>query len=186
MADADEDVRLLAAAQAVVELGDDARAQPRAELAERAGPLGDRDGEDRLARLAELGALGDEAQAVEVHVRAAEDRRHAARSPRDCAATQVFSPATASAPAGSMMLRVSSKTSLIAAQISSLVTRTTSSTACCASAKVCSPTSRTATPSAKMPDVVEAHAMAGRQRLVHRVGLERLDADDLHVRHAAP
>ena len=66
-------------------------------------------------------------------------------------ATHVFSPATASAPAGSMMLRVSSKTSLMAAQISSLVTRTTSSTVCCAMANVCSPTSRTATPSAKMP-----------------------------------
>ena len=67
------------------------------------------------------------------------------------APAHVFNPATASAPAGSMMLRVSSNTSLIAAQISSLVTRTTSSTACRASAKVWTPTSRTATPSAKMP-----------------------------------
>ena len=50
-----------------------------------------------------------------------------------------------------MMLRVSSKTSLMAAQISSFVTRTISSTVCCAIAKVWRPTSRTATPSAKMP-----------------------------------
>ena len=34
--------------------------------------------------------------------------------------------------------------------------------------------------------VVEVHATAGGQRAVHRVGLERLDADDLHLRHAAP
>ena len=32
-----------------------------------------------------------------------------------------------------------------------------------------------------MPDVIEMHAPAGRERLVHRVGLERLDADHLHV-----
>ena len=32
------------------------------------------------------------------------------------------------------------------------------------------------------PDVIQMHAPARRQRLVHRVGLERLDADDLHVR----
>ena len=30
-------------------------------------------------------------------------------------------------------------------------------------------------------DVLELHAPAERQRAVHRVGLERLDADDLHV-----
>ena len=65
--------------------------------------------------------------------------------------THVFMPATASAPAGSMIVRVSSKMSLIAAQISSLVTRTTSSTVCRTIANVRSPTSRTATPSAKMP-----------------------------------
>ena len=45
-----------------------------AELAERARPLGDRDAEQRLARFADLGALGDEAQAIEVHVRAAQHR----------------------------------------------------------------------------------------------------------------
>ena len=59
-----------------------------------------------------------------------------------------------------MMLRVSSKTSLMAAQISSLLTRTTSSTVCRASSKVICPTSRTATPSAKMPTVVERHPVA--------------------------
>ncbi len=65
--------------------------------------------------------------------------------------TQAARPATASAPAGSMIERVSSNTSLMAAQISSFDTSTISSTVWRASAKVCSPTSRTATPSAKMP-----------------------------------
>ena len=49
------------------------------------------------------------------------------------------------------MVRVSSKTSLIAAQIASLSTNTISSTVCVAIANVCSPTSRTATPSANSP-----------------------------------
>src|SRR6266540_3635905 len=73
--DADEKVRDLRIRVAVVELGHLALAEQRAELAEAAGPLGDRHREDRLALLADLGALGDEAQPVEVHVRAACDRR---------------------------------------------------------------------------------------------------------------
>ena len=63
---------------------------------------------------------------------------------------QARRPATASAPAGSMIVRVSSKMSLIAAQISSLDTRRISSTVTWTIGKVTVPTSRTATPSAKM------------------------------------
>jgi hypothetical protein len=66
-------------------------------------------------------------------------------------ATQARRPATDSAPAGSINDRVSSKTSLIAAQISSFETRITSSTDAWTIGKVRAPTSRTATPSAKMP-----------------------------------
>ena len=51
----------------------------------------------------------------------------------------------------SNMVRMSSKISLIAAHTSSFVTRTTSSTVVFAISKVSSPTSRTATPSAKIP-----------------------------------
>ncbi len=65
--------------------------------------------------------------------------------------THARRPATASAPAGSMIERVSSKTSLMAAQIWSFETRTISSTVFCTMGKVISPTSRTATPSAKIP-----------------------------------
>src|SRR5213076_394631 len=45
-----------------------------AETAEAAGTLGDRHSQDGLAPLADFSALGDEAQAVEVHVGAAGDR----------------------------------------------------------------------------------------------------------------
>ncbi len=65
-------MRLGRVAVAVVELGDVAAPEQAAERLEAAGPLRDRRREDRLARLAEIGALGDEAQPVEVHVRAAE------------------------------------------------------------------------------------------------------------------
>ena len=58
---------------AVVELGHRARADQLAEALEAAALLGDRHREQRLALLADLGALGDEAQPVEVHVGAAGD-----------------------------------------------------------------------------------------------------------------
>ena len=67
---ADEHVRFLRIGDAVVEFGDVARAERRAEFLEAPGALGDGDGEDRLALLPDLRALGDEAQAVEVGVRA--------------------------------------------------------------------------------------------------------------------
>jgi len=73
--DADEDVGLVPAAEAVVEFGDDAASDRRAEFAEGAGALGNRDAEQRLVRLAELRPLGDEAQPIEVHVGAAQDGR---------------------------------------------------------------------------------------------------------------
>ena len=66
-------------------------------------------------------------------------------------ATYFFRPARESAPAGSRMERVSSKTSLMAAQISSVSTWMTSSTTSLATRKVSSPTVLTAAPSAKRP-----------------------------------
>jgi len=66
-------------------------------------------------------------------------------------ATYFLTPATASAPAGSTIERVSSNTSWIAAQISSVLVSTISSTWPRHSAKLSSPTRRTATPSAKIP-----------------------------------
>ena len=76
-----------AAVQPIVELGDHAAAERRAELAERAGPLGNRHREDRFARFAQLGAFGDEAQAIEVHVRAAQHRDQIAAQSRCACAT---------------------------------------------------------------------------------------------------
>ncbi len=59
--------------------------------------------------------------------------------------------ATASAPAGSTMLRVSTKTSLIAAHTASVSTVMNSSTRSRATRKVSSPTSFTAVPSENRP-----------------------------------
>ena len=72
--DADEDVRHRGIGDAVVELGHRARADQLAEAPEAAALLGNRHREQGLALLADLGALGDEAQAIEVHVGAAGDR----------------------------------------------------------------------------------------------------------------
>mmetsp|Transcript_53113 Transcript_53113/g.153238 ORF Transcript_53113/g.153238 Transcript_53113/m.153238 type:complete len:206 (+) Transcript_53113:737-1354(+) len=60
-------------------------------------------------------------------------------------------PATAKAPAGSRTTRVSMKLSLMAPQISSVLTKMTSSRAILHNRKVSSPTLRTAAPSAKSP-----------------------------------
>ena len=82
-----------------------------------------------------------------------------------------------------MIDRVSSNTSLMAAQISSFVTRTTSSTVSCASAKVMRAHLAHGHAVGEDADVIERHALAGGQRLRHRVGILRLDADD--ARHPA-
>ena len=71
--DADEQMRDLRIGIAIVEFGDIAVAEQRAKRAKAAQLLGNRDGEDRLALLAQLRALGDEAQPIEIHVGAARD-----------------------------------------------------------------------------------------------------------------
>ena len=65
--------------------------------------------------------------------------------------THALAPAIASAPAGSSTARVSSNTSLIAAQIAAVSTRITSSTSSRQMRNVSLPTCLTATPSAKSP-----------------------------------
>ena len=73
------------------------------------------------------------------------------RSRQPSRLAHAFRPARASAPEGSRMARVSSKASLMAAQIWSLSTRMMSSTNSRQSAKVSSPTRLTAVPSANRP-----------------------------------
>ena len=85
--------------------------------------------------------------------------------------------ATPSAPAGSRMLRVSWKTSLMAAQTASVSTTTKSSTSARARRKVSSPTSLTAVPSAEQPDIGQRDALAGAHRAQHGVGVGGLHAD---------
>ncbi|CSA96545.1 Uncharacterised protein [Vibrio cholerae] len=67
-----------------------------------------------------------------------------------CCSANFFSPASANAPEGSAMARVSSKMSFTAAQISSLDTVTWPSMYCWQRRKVSSPIRFTATPSANM------------------------------------
>ena len=52
----------------IIEFGDIALAQQGAEFAETARPLGNADGQNRLALLTHLGAFGDEAETVKIHV----------------------------------------------------------------------------------------------------------------------
>ena len=92
--------------------------------------------------------------------------------------TQARRPATASAPAGSMTDRVSSKMSLIAAQISSFETRTISSTGRLHDRERQLADLAHGDAVGEDADAVERDAPAGRERLVHRVRLVRLDADD--------
>ena len=82
-----------------------------------------------------------------------------------------------------MTLRVSSKMSLMAAQISSLVTRTTVVHDLLREREGQLAHLAHGHAVGEDADVIERDAPAGPQRLVHRVGLERLDADDAHLGH---
>jgi hypothetical protein len=72
--DSHEDMGDLCVGNAVVELGDRARTQQFAEAAETASLFRNGDCEQGFPLFADLGSLGHEAQAIEVHVGAAGDR----------------------------------------------------------------------------------------------------------------
>ena len=102
--EAHEDMGVCSVADAVVELGHVARAARQvanhlAKAAETPALLGDGDGQQRFALLAHLGALGHEAQAVEIHVGAAQDGGVGLARVL-CVATYCLMAATASAPCG--------------------------------------------------------------------------------------
>ena len=81
--------------------------------------------------------------------------------------TYFFIPAMAKAPAGSRMLRVSVKTSLMAAQISSVSTVMISSTTRLQMRKVSLPTNLTAVPSEKRPtSFISMRLLALSERLI--------------------
>ena len=111
----------------------------------------------------------------------------ASRCPRTGVfSTYDFSPASASAPAGSTIVRVSSKMSLIAAQISSLSTRMIAAHRGADDRERVLADLLDRDAIREQPHVVQPHALAGRQRLRHRVRVHGLDADDLHVRAGRP
>ena len=70
---ADEDMGLFGVRDAVIELGHAARSEQLAKTLEATPCFGDGDRKQGFAVFADFGALGDEAQAVEIHVRAAGD-----------------------------------------------------------------------------------------------------------------
>ena len=70
---ADEDLRPRRVLVAVAEFGDVVRAKQGAEVEEGAGDFRDGDGKQAFALFTDFGALGDVAQAVEVHVGAGDD-----------------------------------------------------------------------------------------------------------------
>ena len=177
----DEDVRAVAAAQPVVELGHDAPADGRAELAERAGPLGNGDAEERLARLADFGALGDEAQPIEVHVRAAQ-HRHEPRVP-GARALHPRPQAGHGQRAGRLHDRarvvedvLDRGADLVVRDADDLVDRRLHDR----ERELADLADRDAV--GEDADAIEHDAPSGRERLVHRVRLERLDADDADAR----
>ena len=180
--DPDEEVRDAGVGIAIVELGDRSLAEEPAELAEAARSLGNRHRENRLALLAQLGALGDEAQPVEVHVGAAGDRdvravlRPVPRDPRlDAGDRRARRPARGSE-------RVSSNTSFNAAQIASVSTSTISSTYCCAQAERLLADLLHRDPVGEQAHVRELDAAPGGERARHRVRVLGLDADHLDLR----
>jgi hypothetical protein len=119
-------------ADAVVELGHVARAAGQAanhfaKAPEAAALFGDGDGQQRLALFAHFGALGHEAQAVEVHVGAAQNGR-VGLAPGLVFGHILLDGGHGQGPAGSTMLRVSTNTSLMAAHTASVSTVMYSST----------------------------------------------------------
>ena len=147
-----------------------------AEAPEAAALLGDRHREQGLALLADLGPLGDEAQAVEVHVGAAGDR-DVGLAVRRVRATYCLMAATPSAPAGSRMLRVSSKTSLMAAQTASVSTTIEVVDQLARQAERLLADQLDGGAVGEQADVGELDALAGVDRADHRVGVGHLHAD---------
>ena len=153
-----------------------------AELAEGPGPLRDRDPEERLAGLAQLGPLGHEPEAVEVHVGAAQDggeaqAAHVARA----------------GPGLEARDRERARRLHHAARVvedvldggADLVVRDPDHLVHVAPRELEGQLAHLAhrDPVREDPDVVERHAVAGRERPVHRVGLVGLDPHDLHPWH---
>ena len=99
--------------------------------------------------------------------------------------TYLFSPARDSAPAGSRMDRVSSKTSFIAAQISSVLTWMISSTTSEHTRKVFLSYGLDRGAIREETHISQRDAATLFEGRDHGVGVMRLHADDLHVRRYA-
>ncbi len=148
---------------------------------ERAALLGNRHREQRLALLAELGPLGDEAQAVEVHVGAAGDGHEGLAL--DLAPLDVLldAPPRRARRRARGCVRVSWNTSLIAAHTASVSTITKSSTNCAREAEGLFADQLDRGAVGEQAHFGQLDALAGTHRARHRVGIARLHADDAHL-----
>ena len=142
--------------------------------------LGDGHRQQRLAPLADLGPLGNMAQPVEVQVGAAIDGdKTAGLEPVPLG--MLLQAGEAEAPAGSAMARVSSKMSLIAAQISSVSTVRPRRAVRWHRAESLHAGLAHGHAIGEQPDLVEHHALAGGDRRPHAGGVVGLDADYPHL-----
>ena len=135
---------------AIVELGDIAPTQSTAKAPEAAGLFRDGDTDHCLAVFAHFGALRDIAQPIEIGIGATDNRQQLLPA-NPVRSTYFFRPARAKAPAGSAILRVSSKMSLMAAHISSVTDGDDLVHRVANHAKGSLPTWATAQPSANRP-----------------------------------
>jgi hypothetical protein len=174
-------VRLVASRQAIVELGDGAPPDRRAELAERARPLRDGHRKQRLTRLAHFRPLGHEPQPIEVDVGAAQhrDQRLIARAlPLDPGLETCGGQRTGRLHHAPRVVEdvLDRGADLVVRHAYDFVDR------------LLHDRERPLAdfphghPIGEEPDMFELHAPPDRARSVHRVGFEWLDADDLHVR----
>src|ERR1019366_5229786 len=156
-------------------------ADQRAKTPEAAALFGDGDGEQRLALLADFGTLGDEAQAVEVHVGAAGDgdvglallaallhvlldRRDAERSGRLEDAARVFE---------DILDRGAPRIGIDDAPVVDEPPRQT---------KGLGTDTLDGRAVGEQADIIQLDATAGLDRAKHRVGIVHLHADDAYLR----
>ena len=174
-------MRLSPVVVAIIEFGNVARADQRHEFLVAAGFLGQRHGQHGLPLLADFGALGDEAQTIEIHV----------GTGGDCHQRLVLQLVTLGVFLGASHRQRTSRLKDGARVLENILDRRTDGVGidqhhfidillCETEGFLAHCFHRGAI--GKEADLREFHALAGLQRTVHGIGIHRLDADDFRVR----
>ncbi|RMO16362.1 hypothetical protein ALQ46_05467, partial [Pseudomonas savastanoi pv. phaseolicola] len=178
---ADEDVRLAIGVVAVVEFGDLPLADGLAERLEAARLLGNGHGDDRLAAFAQLGALGNVTQTVEVDVGSGVDRHQCLTA--DTALLDVFLDPGHAQRAGGLGDRagvvvnvLDRRADIVGADGDHFIDIMT------AHFKGVMADLRHRHTIGKQPDLAQYHALARRHCRLQAVGVVRFDADNLDLR----